>query len=203
MVFAAIFDKIKKGLAKTRDLFSGVASLFRLRGRVDKEFLAKLEERLYLADVGTAATGEIVERVRQAFLDKEITGDVEIFVKDQLKALLATPDEGIRYAASGPTVVMIAGVNGSGKATSIAKPLNRHRAGVGRRHRQGRRQLRHEAQARPACEVHRRRREAGRPGAVRARGVRRGVVRGVRGDAEAHGLLPVGLRSTAPSLLHA
>jgi len=40
MVFGAIFDKIKKGLAKTRDLFSGVASLFRLRGRADKEFLA-------------------------------------------------------------------------------------------------------------------------------------------------------------------
>src|SRR5438445_583573 len=83
MVFGAIFDKIKKGLAKTRDLFSGVASLFRLRGRVDKEFLAQLEERLYLADVGTVATTEIVERVRQIFLDKEISGDVEEFVKKQ------------------------------------------------------------------------------------------------------------------------
>src|SRR5437762_11657861 len=125
MVFGAIFDKIKKGLAKTRDLFSGVASLFRLRGRVDKEFLAKLEERLYLADVGTVATTEIVERVRQAFLDKEITGDVEVFVKDQLKALLNSPQDGIRYAPSGPTVVMIAGVNGSGKTTSIAKLARR------------------------------------------------------------------------------
>src|SRR6266513_6180457 len=111
MVFGGFFDKIKKGLARTRDLFSGIASLFRLRGRVDREFLQKLEERLYLADVGSVATTEIVEQVRQAFLDKEITGDVEIFVKDQLKALLNNPEEGIRYAASGPTVVMIAGVN--------------------------------------------------------------------------------------------
>src|SRR5438067_13423304 len=118
MVFGAIFDKIKKGLAKTRDLFSGVASLFRLRGRVDKEFLAKLEERLYLADVGTAATTEIVERVRQAFLDKEITGDVEAFVKQQLKELVASADAGLHAAASGPTVIMVAGVNGSGKTTS-------------------------------------------------------------------------------------
>ena len=86
MVFGAIFSKIKQGLAKTRGLFSGVASLFRLRGRVDKEFLAKLEERLYLADLGTAATTEIVERVRQAFLDKEISGDVEEFVKKHLIA---------------------------------------------------------------------------------------------------------------------
>ncbi|HYT94509.1 MAG TPA: signal recognition particle-docking protein FtsY [Gemmataceae bacterium] len=121
MVFRAIFNKIKQGLAKTRSLFSGVAQLFRLKGRVDKPFLDKLEERLYLADVGTVATTEIVERVRQAFQDKEITGDVEVFVKDQLKALLANPDAGLRYAPSGPTVVMVAGVNGSGKTTSIAK----------------------------------------------------------------------------------
>jgi fused signal recognition particle receptor len=121
MVFRAIFNKIKQGLAKTRGLFSGVAQLFRLKGRVDKPFLDQLEERLYLADVGTAATTEIVDRVRQAFLDKEITGDVEVFVKDQLKALLAAPERALHYAPTGPTVVMIAGVNGSGKTTSIAK----------------------------------------------------------------------------------
>jgi fused signal recognition particle receptor len=125
MVFGAIFDKIKKGLAKTRDLFSGVASLFRLRGRVDKDFLAKLEERLYLADVGTVATTEIVERVRQGFLDKEISGDVEEFVKKQLKELVATTETALRFNPSGPTVVMIAGVNGSGKTTSIAKLARR------------------------------------------------------------------------------
>src|SRR6516162_7755331 len=97
MVFGAIFNKIKQGLAKTRSLFSGVASLFRLKGRVDRAFLAELEKRLYLADVGTVATTEIVERVRQAFLDKEITGDVEVFVKEQLKSLLSAPQGGLHY----------------------------------------------------------------------------------------------------------
>lgn len=123
MVFGYLFDKIKKGLSKTRDLFAGVASLFRLRGRVDKEFLAKLEERLYLADVGVAATTEIVEGVRQSFLDKEITGDVESFVKARLKDLVSpsSGDIGLMFAESGPTVVLVAGVNGSGKTTSIAK----------------------------------------------------------------------------------
>jgi fused signal recognition particle receptor len=121
MVFRAIFDKIKQGLAKTRGVFSGIASLFRLRGRVDRDFLGQLEERLLLADVGTNATSEIVERVRQAFLDKEITGDVEQFVKEQLKGQLAAGG-GLHAATDGgPTVVMIAGVNGSGKTTSIAK----------------------------------------------------------------------------------
>jgi fused signal recognition particle receptor len=125
MVFRAMFDKIKQGLAKTRDLFLGVASLFRLRGRVDKSFLQELEKRLYLADVGNAATQEIVERVRQAFLDREIGEDVEVFVKDQLKALVTAENSALNYATSGPTVIMVAGVNGSGKTTSIAKLASR------------------------------------------------------------------------------
>jgi fused signal recognition particle receptor len=125
MVFKALLGKIKQGLARTRDAFGGVAALFRLRGRVDQKFLDELEKRLYLADVGTAATGEIVERVRQAFLDKEITGDVEAFVKQQLRDLLSGPSEGLKYAPAGPTVAMIAGVNGSGKTTSIAKLAKR------------------------------------------------------------------------------
>ena len=106
--------KIKQGLTRTRDVFSGIASLFRLRGRVDKDFLTALEERLLLADVGTQTTSEIVGHVRQAFLDKEISGDVEVFVKQLLKDQLAD-SAGLQYAPSGPTVVMVAGVNGSGQ----------------------------------------------------------------------------------------
>src|SRR5436190_13637933 len=88
MVFRAIWTKIKQGLSKTRSVFGGIGQLLRLRGRVDQQFLGELEKRLINADVGTQATSVIVERVRQAFLDKEITGDVELFVKQQLKELL-------------------------------------------------------------------------------------------------------------------
>src|ERR1700682_1133442 len=115
-----LWTKIKSGLAKTRSLFSGVGELFRLKGRVDQKFLAELEKRLYLADVGTVATTEIVAEVRQAFQDKEISGDVKTFAMNKLKALLSGPSEGIHFV-QGPTVVMVAGVNGSGKTTSIAK----------------------------------------------------------------------------------
>jgi fused signal recognition particle receptor len=115
------FSKIKQGLAKTRGIFSGVATLFRLKGRVDKDFLQELEKRLYLADVGTGATAEIIARVRQSFLDKEITGDVETFVKQQLVEMVAPSERGLRTNMTGPTVVMISGVNGAGKTTSIAK----------------------------------------------------------------------------------
>jgi fused signal recognition particle receptor len=125
MVFRAIYEKIKQGLAKTRGVFSGIASLFRVRGRVDKNFLAELEKRLYLADVGVVATSEIVESVRQAFLDKEISGDVEAYVKGQLKELITAEGTELKYSLSGPTVIMVAGVNGSGKTTSIAKLARR------------------------------------------------------------------------------
>jgi fused signal recognition particle receptor len=127
MVLRSLFDKIKQGLTKTRDVFSGIASLFRFRGKVDRDFLNELEKRLYLADVGTAATTEIVARVRQAFLDKEAGEDVERFVKDRLKELVTSDGIGLHFHTQGPTVLLIAGVNGSGKTTSIAKLARRYK----------------------------------------------------------------------------
>ncbi len=115
-----LFSKLRNALTKTRQAFSGMASLFGIRGRVDKQFLAQLEEKLYLADVGPAVP-QIVERVRQAYLDKEFSGEVMNFVKNEFRSLLTGPDATLHWAASGPTVMMVAGVNGSGKTTSIAK----------------------------------------------------------------------------------
>lgn len=125
MVFGRIFSGIKRGLAKTAGVFGGVFDLLRGKGKVDQAFLDELEKRLYLADVGTQATAVIVDRVRQAFRDKEVSGEVLDFVKAQLRELLTGTSDGIQYAPSGPTVVMIAGVNGSGKTTSIAKLAKR------------------------------------------------------------------------------
>jgi fused signal recognition particle receptor len=117
--------KIKSGLAKTKGAFTGVFDLLRGKGKVDQHFLDELEKTLLRADAGPQATTVIVDRVRHAFRDKEITGEVEAFVKQQLRDLLGTERPGIRWAASGPTIVMVAGVNGSGKTTSIAKLAQR------------------------------------------------------------------------------
>ena len=125
MVFRGLLDKIKQGLAKTRGVFTGVAQLFRLKGKVDQNFLGELEKRLYLADVGTQATADIVAEVRQSFLDKEITGDVEAFVKQKLRDHLLTDQLGLNLNPDGPTVIMVSGVNGAGKTTSIAKLARR------------------------------------------------------------------------------
>lgn len=125
MVFGRIFTKIKQGLAKTRGVFSGVVDLFTGNRRVDQAFLSQLEDQLLLADVGVKATAIIVERVRQGFLDREVGEDVKLFVREQLREMLADTGGGIVFVTGGPTVVMIAGVNGSGKTTSIAKLANR------------------------------------------------------------------------------
>ncbi len=125
MVFGRLFSGIKRGLTKTAGAFGGVLDLLRGKGKVDEKFLEELEKRLYLADVGTQATATIVDRVRQGFRDKEVGAEVQEFVRKQLRDLLASDTVGIAYAAAGPTIVMVAGVNGSGKTTSIAKLANR------------------------------------------------------------------------------
>jgi fused signal recognition particle receptor len=123
MVIKGLLERFKKGLSKTRQLFN-IRSWF---GRnVDQDFLDDLEARLIQADVGVAATGRIIERVREAFGDQTAGEDLAEFVKGELKSLLADPRPGtLAVSPSGPTVYLIAGVNGSGKTTSIAKLAQR------------------------------------------------------------------------------
>jgi fused signal recognition particle receptor len=129
MVLKSLFDKFKKGLARTARLFD-VRSWF---GRkVDQSFLDDLESRLIQADVGVVATTKIVDSVRAAYQDRTADEDLVNFVKQELKALLIDPRPGtLAFATKGPTVLLVAGVNGSGKTTSIAK-LAQHLKDEGR-----------------------------------------------------------------------
>src|SRR5262245_1023296 len=115
-----MFKKIKEGLSKTRQIFSKVAGFFG-GGRVTEEPLNQLEAKLIQADVGVHATTDIVESVRQAHLNRELSHDeFEAFLKKQLKALFPEPAD-LCFAPVKPTVILVAGINGSGKTTSIAK----------------------------------------------------------------------------------
>ena len=118
-MFGGLFKKIKDGLAKTRQVFSKIASFF--TGRVDEATLAQLEKTLIQADVGVHAATAIVESVRQKFLNKEVTDQTpDAFLKSELKALMPAAG-GLNVAPAKPTVILVAGINGSGKTTSIAK----------------------------------------------------------------------------------
>ena len=119
MAISGLLERFKKGLAKTAQLFN-IRSWF---GRkVDQAFLDDLEKRLIQADVGVAATGKLIGRVREAFADQTADENLLNFVKIELKGLLVDPRPGtLVVAPKPPSVYLIAGVNGSGKTTSIAK----------------------------------------------------------------------------------
>ncbi len=123
MALKDLLAKFKKGLARTARLLD-VRSWF---GRkVDQSFLEKLESTLIQADVGVKATDRIIDRVREAYSGKEVDEDLVGFVKDELKDLLKDDRPGdLAWSSKKPTVILIAGVNGSGKTTSIAKLAQR------------------------------------------------------------------------------
>ena len=119
MAIKGLLERFKKGLARTAQLFNIRAWFGR---KVDQSFLDDLEARLIQADVGVVATGRIIDRVREAYADKTADENLVAFVKDELKSLLEDPNPGVlAVAAKKPSVYLIAGVNGSGKTTSIAK----------------------------------------------------------------------------------
>src|SRR4051794_22341646 len=123
MAIKGLLERFKEGLSKTAQLFN-IRNWF---GRkVDQSFLDDLESRLIQADVGVKATQRVIDRVREAYGDKTADEDLLEFVKDELKGLLDDPRPGtMAVAPAGPTVYLIAGVNGSGKTTSIAKLAQR------------------------------------------------------------------------------
>jgi len=119
-----LFEKLKQGLKKTTQLLkTDIRDLFKTRGRlVDEAFLGELFEMLIKTDMGVEATDETVEEIRVTFRARVVEMEEIIErIKQKLKALLAQPAAPVSFAPSGPTVIMVAGVNGCGKTTSIAK----------------------------------------------------------------------------------
>jgi fused signal recognition particle receptor len=127
------FGKLKGALKKTTDLLkTDVRDIFKAGEILDESKLLQFEKRLLLTDMGLAATQAIIRDVREKHLGRTVVLD-EIWatVKDRIKLLLKGEGD-VRYDADdllsplnlqsdGPTVILVAGVNGVGKTTSIAK----------------------------------------------------------------------------------
>ncbi len=120
------FERLKDGLQKTRKNFTErIEVLVGMSAEIDDDFLDELEMILLSADVGAKTTGKLIEAVRQAARKKEINGteDVVPFLKKYLTEMLT--EEGQRTRISGtPTVILVVGVNGVGKTTTIGKLAN-------------------------------------------------------------------------------
>lgn len=118
-----VFKKLFKGLAKTREkLSSGLKDLFSMGRKLDDDFIEELEEVLYTSDMGSTAV-KIIEDVRKAYRSREVktTEEVYIFLKSRLKDTMHGSIDALPQAEAPPTVILVVGVNGCGKTTSIAK----------------------------------------------------------------------------------
>ncbi|MDG1893777.1 MAG: signal recognition particle-docking protein FtsY [Fuerstiella sp.] len=131
-----LFDRLKAGLQKTRDILrTDVRDLFRAGDILDDGLLEDFEGRLIRTDMGVAAADRITSRLREEHVGRTVDVDaVWETVRSELRDLLKSDDattwdrdnplSPLNKAESGPTVILVAGVNGAGKTTSIAKIAN-------------------------------------------------------------------------------
>ncbi len=119
------FEKLKAGLSKTKNaVFGRLDSLFKAFSKVDEELLEELEEILITADVGVNVTEGILDELREKIKKERITDpmDVKAALQDILRDKVGA-GEPLDLSAS-PAVILVIGVNGVGKTTSIAKIAN-------------------------------------------------------------------------------
>ena len=119
------FEKLKAGLQKTKEsIFKQVNDIFKHFVKVDEDMLEELEEILIAADVGIGPTEEIIERLRDTIKEKHIgePSEAKAALMEILREMIG---EGEQLALdTKPSVVLVIGVNGVGKTTSVAKIAN-------------------------------------------------------------------------------
>ncbi len=116
------FGKIKEGLKKTRDSISnGVNGILNSFTKIDDELFEELEETLVMADVGVQTSTEICDRLRKKIKETGVTDPKEIkgMMKEIISEMLGE-NEGLKLDTK-PSVILVIGVNGVGKTTSIGK----------------------------------------------------------------------------------
>ena len=117
------FDKIKAGLAKTRDALSNtLGSVFSGFSELDDDFYDELEESLILADLGVETATKATERLRKAIKEKHLktTEEAKAELKEILVDMLNVGDTALNLSTT-PSVILVIGVNGVGKTTTIGK----------------------------------------------------------------------------------
>lgn len=119
------FEKLKNGLSKTKQSILGqINDIFKSFVKVDEEMLEELEEVLIAADVGYNVTEEIIEKLRDTIKEKRIE-EPEMAKQALMEILVEMIGEGGELVLNAkPSVILVIGVNGVGKTTSVAKIAN-------------------------------------------------------------------------------
>jgi fused signal recognition particle receptor len=119
-----LFDRMKQAVTRTRESFTeSISSIVALTREVDETTLVNLEPLLLAADLGAPTTAIVMENLRQRALRTGIQGGDELkqLLKSELKQILDNVARPIRHPASPPEVIMMVGVNGTGKTTTTGK----------------------------------------------------------------------------------
>ena len=122
--FSKTTQYIKERLGKTRDkIATSLSSVLGVGRKIDDDLLDELEETLIRDDIGVHTTDKLISDLREAYRQRKIaTGDEIVpFLKEHIKNYWPQQDRELIHADQGPTVILVAGVNGTGKTTSIAK----------------------------------------------------------------------------------
>ncbi len=128
------FSRLRRGLGRTSDnLVQGMGNLFLGHKEIDADLFEELESRLLMADVGIDATREIIEKLTLRVSRKELTRPeaLQAALREELLAMLQPCEEPLEVQGHQPFVVLMVGVNGVGKTTTIGK-MAKHYQGNGR-----------------------------------------------------------------------
>ena len=123
------FDKLKNGLGKTRDNFNEkINNVFSSFRKVDEEFLDELEEILIMSDIGVDTSVQIISKLRERIKKEKITDEEEVknALKEEMRQILDEVDNSLNLNTT-PSVILVVGVNGVGKTTTIGKIANKLR----------------------------------------------------------------------------
>jgi fused signal recognition particle receptor len=116
------FRRLRENLSKTREALGAEIQATLFEGDIDEETWERLEEALIMADVGARTTAQVVSKLEMAAESGEVEGGEALTQRlRELLADLARPGEGRIDLRHDPTVIMVAGVNGTGKTTTIGK----------------------------------------------------------------------------------
>ena len=125
---SGFFARLRRGLGRTSDnLVAGLGNLFLGRKVIDAELLEELESRLLLADVGVDATVHIIEQLTQRVSRRELTEPEALrdALREELLAILEPCERPLAVGGASPFVILMVGVNGVGKTTTIGKLARR------------------------------------------------------------------------------
>ncbi len=120
---AGFFSRLKEGLSKTRNnIVRGIDSVFSGFSSIDEEFYEELEEILIMGDIGVNATGEILERLKGQVKENHIKepSECKSFLIESIKEQMRVDETAYRFEQE-QSVVLVIGVNGVGKTTSVGK----------------------------------------------------------------------------------